>query len=179
MAGTVRTYWSAVASWGGKVRPFGSLVRRFKEFTFAGLEPTVKQFTLPAYDDEDPANPTLLLTYEERLEFALVLVEVETEHGAFELYEVCDAVTSATDATPAGTSVRVNETEVNCTFPQPIHLTSRRVNVTLATANGVDGDGFPTLATNAATAQGRAHRWYAFNRDATKAVNIRLVMFPN
>lgn len=178
MAGEVTTFWSAVARFGGKVRSFGSMTRRFKKFTFSGLEPTVKQFTLEKYDEDASADPTLLLTYEERLEFALVLVEVEEEEGVFELYEVCDAVTSTTDATPAGTSVRVNEIEVNCTFPQPIHLTSRRVNVTLATANGVDGNGYPTLATNASTAQGRAHRWYAFNRDATKAVNIRLIMFP-
>jgi hypothetical protein len=160
MAGTVRTYWSAVASWGGVFRAFGSLVRRFKEFTFAGLEPTVKQFTLPKYNALDPADPTLLLTYLERPEFALVLVSVETEHGVFELYEVCDAPSS-------------------CTFPQPIHLTSRRVHATLAIANGIDGEGRPLLATDAGTVAGRAHRWYAFNRDATKDVNIRLILFPN
>lgn len=179
MAGTIRTYYSAIAQWGGKFRVFGSAVRRFKEFTFAGLEPTVKQFTLPKYDEDAPADPTLLLSYEERLEFALVLVEVETEHGVFELYEVCDAPSSTTDPTPAATSVRVNEIEVNCTFPQAIHLTSRRVHPTLSVANGIDGDGLPLLATDAGTVVGRAHRWYAFNRDATKEVNIRLIMFPN
>jgi hypothetical protein len=178
MAGKIRTFWSVMAEYNGTHRTFGSMVRRFKEALFGDNTPLDVPFELPQYDADAPADPTLLLTYEQWLNFALVLVLTEDEHGVFELYEVCDAESSPTDATPAETSERVNQWEVNCLFPQAIHLPTRRVHATLAVANGIDGDGRPLLATDAGTIAGRAHRWYAFNRDATKTIKIRLICFP-
>ena len=178
MAAELGVFWSFGGTDDGDsfVGERTSMVSPVTLVTTAGTYRLFRTITLPVNTAAHPfTDPTLLWSYTEGGgDFAFVALQLADGAGTCQISWLADKPTSTTDTTPLGTHKNCGHKKLSCHAPEFFTIAETQVHATAATAVGLDGDGFPSLLTDASTVAGRIYKIWARNDSTTDEVRINL-----
>jgi len=178
MAGTLGIYWSFGGTANGVafVGPDTSMVDPVNVVSIDGTYTLFRTVTIPVTTAAHPyPDPTEVWNWEDGGEdFSLMAFQVTGDTGSVAIWWKADKPTSATDYTPLGTHEVCGNRIISCNGPDIWTLPDVYVHDTLATAAGVDGDGFPSGATASGRTLGRIYKVWATNTSTETAAQLNI-----
>jgi hypothetical protein len=172
MAGSLRVYSAAFYENAGNTYRMGSMdepVKGEATATNGGHQTINQEFTIP------PGECVLVWDGSDGRRYTFLSLRVADGEGYVEVYELVDTPKDADgDPTPSGDIPRWRECDLSC-FGELMRDTDvRRTHATLGTEVGTDGDGLPSMATQAGSVEGRHYKTAVKNRSTTDSVKVRL-----
>lgn len=170
MSATFKFMWGMTYTRDGVTDAHGSLTDPVKEVTIPGDYTHAKTLKLPKATSLPVVTPVMLWDYTQQQQFEALVFVLRGGAGYVELAWLVDKPVSASDLRPQSevspfttTHRRVNCVDVTCDAPFVLNTDLARVHATLATATGLDGNGYPSIMTDASTVEGRVARVWAGN----------------
>lgn len=167
---TLKYMWGITLTRDGRTESFGSLFSPVKEVTIPGDYQHVKTLVLPKAGTLPVVAPVMLWDWNQQIAFETLVFVLRGGHGYAEFSWLVDKPISTSDLRPQSevtpfitTHRRVNCVDVSCDAPFGFNSDLARVHATLATATGLDGNGFPSIMTSSDTEDGRIIRAWAGN----------------